>query len=64
MFVADDIARRRQIEVDAQAEIEQVRARRIERLREAWHLPETPGAVHAQDNDRYEPGTTDEEGTS
>jgi hypothetical protein len=64
VFVTDDVARRRQIEVEAQAEIEQARARRIERLREAWHLPPTPAATPAQDGDPYEPGTTEQEGSS
>jgi hypothetical protein len=62
VFVADDVARRRQIEVEAQAEIERVRDERLERLREAWHLPGTPATTPAQDSHRYDPGTTDEEG--
>ncbi|PUB20902.1 hypothetical protein C8K30_115113 [Promicromonospora sp. AC04] len=64
VFVTDDVARRRQIEVQAQAEIEQARARRIERLREAWHLPGTHSDDTGQDGDQQEPDTTEQEGTS
>jgi hypothetical protein len=39
IFVADDLARRRRIEVDAQAEIDQVRTERINRLRQSWGPP-------------------------
>ncbi|WP_423464184.1 hypothetical protein ACO229_06420 [Promicromonospora sp. MS192] len=39
VFVADDLARRRQVEEQAQAEIEQVRAERVNRLRQSWRLP-------------------------
>ncbi|MFI9488566.1 hypothetical protein ACIG47_19420 [Promicromonospora sp. NPDC052451] len=38
-FVADDLARRRRVEEQAQAEVEQVRAERVNRLRQAWLLP-------------------------
>jgi hypothetical protein len=41
VFVADDIARRRRIEAEAQAEIEQARAERANRLRRSWGLPTT-----------------------
>ncbi|GAA4706471.1 hypothetical protein APR04_001751 [Promicromonospora umidemergens] len=62
IFVADDVARRRRIEADAQAEIEQARAERMSRLRRSWVLPTTgaegpaPGAVA--------PDVTDEEDKS
>ncbi|GAB2492103.1 hypothetical protein GCM10027063_35350 [Promicromonospora xylanilytica] len=39
IFVADDIDRRRRIEAEAQAEIDQVRAERVGRLRRSWALP-------------------------
>lgn len=39
IFVTDDIDRRRRIEADAQAEMDQVRAERIGRLRRSWALP-------------------------
>lgn len=51
IFVTDDIDRRRRIEADAQAEIEQARAERVARLRRSWGLPTTgaegpaPGSV-------------------
>jgi hypothetical protein len=64
VFVTDDVARRRQIEVEAQAEIEQARALRIERLREAWHLPTPHADDTGQDGDRYAPDATEQEGTS
>jgi hypothetical protein len=64
VFVTDDVARRRQIEVEAQAEIEQARAHRIERLREAWHLPTPRTDNTGQDGDQSEPNSTGEEGTS
>lgn len=64
VFVTDDVARRRQIEVEAQAEIEQARARRIERLREAWHLPTPHADDTGQDGDQLESDATGEEGTS
>ena len=64
VFVTDDVARRRQIEVQAQAEIEQARAHRIERLREAWHLPTPRTDNTRQDGDRDKLNTTDEDGTS
>jgi hypothetical protein len=69
VFVADDVARRRRIEAEAQAEIEQARAHRIQRLRQAWHLPtphtDEPGAAGHEsarhESAGHEPGT--EEGT-
>ncbi|MFI8528153.1 hypothetical protein ACIGB8_27085 [Promicromonospora sukumoe] len=41
IFVADDVAQRRQVEAEAHAEIERIRAERISRLRRSWHLPTT-----------------------
>lgn len=64
VFVSDDVARRRQIEVEAQAEIEQARAHRIERLREAWHLPTPRTDDTGQDGDQHPPHATGEEGPS
>jgi len=62
-FVTDDIARRRQIEAEAHAEIERIRSERISRLRRSWHLPTPDGDGPA--SDELPAGTeTDGEGRS
>ncbi|MFI8526272.1 hypothetical protein ACIGB8_17570 [Promicromonospora sukumoe] len=64
VFVADDVARRRRIEADAQAEIEEARARRLSRLREQWGLPGTSTSTTEPAQDGQSSGATDQEGTS
>ncbi|GAA2234078.1 hypothetical protein GCM10010413_36560 [Promicromonospora sukumoe] len=63
VFVADDVARRRQIEADAQAEIEEARARRLSRLREQWGLPGTSTSTTEPAPDGQSSAATDQEGT-
>ncbi|MFE7503835.1 hypothetical protein [Promicromonospora sp. NPDC057488] len=48
-FVTDDVARRRQIEAEAQAEIERIRTEQISRLHRSWHLPTPDGDSPASD---------------
>lgn len=43
IFVTDDVARRRQVEAEAHAEIERIRTERISRLRRSWHLAPPDG---------------------
>jgi hypothetical protein len=63
VFVTDNVARRRRIEAEALAEVEELRAQRLRRLRETWGLPRTSDNP-TQDGDRREAGSTDEAGTS
>ncbi|MFJ3408195.1 hypothetical protein [Promicromonospora sp. NPDC090134] len=61
IFVTDDVARRRRIEAEAQAEIERVRSERISRLRRSWHLPNTDGDGTASDEHAAGPETDEED---
>lgn len=61
IFVADDLARRRQVETEAYAEIERVRTERISRLRRSWHLPTPNGDSPASDDMPAGPDTDEED---
>lgn len=63
VFVADDVALRRGIESYAQAEVEEMRARRLRRLREQWGLPGTSAKTTQPGQGRQSTAVTDQEVT-